>query len=104
MKMPLRGEVWLCDLGLAAKIRPVVVVSAPFGDLDYALFHIIPHTTTVRHSQFEVVITVPFLQPGAFNIQGSQSVPRAWLVRQLGTLNTNQIGQIEASLRHWLQL
>ena len=104
MKLPLRGEVWLCDLGLAAKVRPVVIVSVPFGDQDYVLFHAVPHTTTVRHSQFEAAIATPFLKPGVFNIQGSQSVPRAWLVRHLGTLTATQIGQLEDSLRRWLQL
>ncbi len=27
MNLPERGEVWLADLGLAAKVRPVLVVS-----------------------------------------------------------------------------
>jgi mRNA interferase MazF len=104
MKMPLRGEVWLCDLGLAAKIRPVVIVSVPFGDQDYALFHVVPHTTSVRHSQFEAAVAAPFLQPGVFNIRGSQSVPRGWLVRLLGALTIADIGEVEASLRRWLRL
>ncbi|MGA2245177.1 MAG: type II toxin-antitoxin system PemK/MazF family toxin [Verrucomicrobiota bacterium] len=104
MKMPLRGEVWLCDLGMAAKMRPVVIVSVPFGDQDYALFHVVPHTTAIRHSQFEAAIAAPFLQPGVFNIQGSQSVPRGWLIRQLGTLTASQASEVENSLRRWLQL
>ena len=29
MKSPERGEVWLVDLGLAAKVRPAVVLSVP---------------------------------------------------------------------------
>lgn len=32
-----RGEVWLVDLGMAAKVRPCVVVSVPFADEDRAL-------------------------------------------------------------------
>jgi len=104
MNMPLRGEVWLCDLGMVAKIRPVVIVSVPFVDQDYALFHIAPHTTAIRHSQFEVAMDVSFLQHGVFNIQGSQSVPRSWLIRQLGTLNASQLDEIESSFRRWLQL
>jgi mRNA interferase MazF len=34
---PERGEVWLADLGLAAKVRPVLVISVAYADADYAL-------------------------------------------------------------------
>jgi mRNA interferase MazF len=104
MNLPSRGEIWLCDLGLVAKVRPVLILSVPFGDEDYALFHIVPHTTTVRNSQFEVAMSLSFLKSGVFNIQGSQSVPRSWLLRHLGTLTKNQLAQIESSFRLWLKL
>jgi hypothetical protein len=29
VKAPQRGEVWLVDLGMAAKVRPAVVISVP---------------------------------------------------------------------------
>ncbi len=41
---PERGEVWLADLGLAAKVRPVLVVSVPFTDRDFALIQVVPHS------------------------------------------------------------
>jgi mRNA interferase MazF len=104
MNLPSRGEIWLCDLGMVAKVRPALILSVPFGDQDYALFHIVPHTTAVRNSQFEAAIPLPFLESGVFNIQGSQSVPRSWLLRHLGTLTENQLAQIESSFRLWLQL
>ena len=31
---PTRGEVWLFDLGMAAKTRPVLVVSVAYGDTE----------------------------------------------------------------------
>lgn len=104
MNLPMRGEVWLCDLGLVAKTRPVLVLSVPFSDQDYALFHIVPHTTTVRGSQFEAAVRLPFLKEGVFNIQGSQSVPRNWLLRYMGTLNETQLALVAGSFRRWLQL
>jgi len=104
MNLPTRGEVWLCDLGMIAKTRPVLVLSVPFNEQDYALFHAVPHTTTPRGSQFEVALSLPFLKQGAFNIQGSQSVPRNWLLRHLGTLPETQMAQISGSFRRWLQL
>ena len=39
--LPARGEVWLFDLGIAAKIRPVLVVSVPYGDIDRALVTVV---------------------------------------------------------------
>jgi mRNA interferase MazF len=102
MGQPERGEVWLADLGLAAKIRPVLVVSVPYADADYALVCVIPRTTTPRGSQFEVNLQVSGLQPGAFNLQGMLAVPTAKILRQLATLDTNQMRQIEAALKKWL--
>ena len=104
MNFPLRGEVWLGDLGLAAKVRPVLVLSVPFDDRDYALFHVVPHTTSARGSQFEVAVPVPFLAAGVFNIQGSQSVLRHWLLRQLGTLTESHLAQVASSFQRWLKL
>jgi mRNA interferase MazF len=91
-------------MGMIAKARPVLVLNVPFGESDYALFHVVPHTTTVRNSQFEVNVDVPWLAEGVFNIQGSLSVPKSNLVRLLGILNAPQLMPIEKSFRRWLQL
>lgn len=50
--MPKRGEIWLADLGLSAKTRPVLVLSVPFSDSDYALITVVPCTTNIRSSDF----------------------------------------------------
>ncbi len=42
MKSARRGEVWLVDLGVAAKVRPAVVVSVPADDTDRALVTLVP--------------------------------------------------------------
>ena len=104
MSKTRRGEVWQTDLGLAAKVRPVLVVSVPFSDADYALVSVIPHTTAGRGTPFEVKLTVPWLQPGAFNIQGMLAVPEARFLRQLGTLDPSQLLQIETAVKRWLGL
>jgi mRNA-degrading endonuclease toxin of MazEF toxin-antitoxin module len=46
VKAPQRGEVWLVDLDMAAKVRPAVVMSIPAADVDRALVTIVPHTTS----------------------------------------------------------
>jgi hypothetical protein len=45
MSAPRRGEVWLVDLGMAAKVRPALVISVPAADTDRALVTLVPHTT-----------------------------------------------------------
>jgi mRNA interferase MazF len=52
--LPTRGEVWLFDLGMEGKVRPALVVSVPYRDEDRALVAIVPHTTSLRGSQFEM--------------------------------------------------
>jgi mRNA interferase MazF len=37
MRSPERGEVWLVDLGMAAKVRPALVIRVPATDVDRAL-------------------------------------------------------------------
>jgi mRNA interferase MazF len=58
MTVARRGEVWLVDLGMAAKVRPAVVVSVPADDTDRALVTIVPHTTSPRQSRFEANLVV----------------------------------------------
>ena len=60
----------MVDLGLAAKVRPCLVLSVPLEESDRSLVTLIPHTTTLRQSRFEVAVSVRFLRPGAFDVQG----------------------------------
>jgi mRNA interferase MazF len=99
-----RGEVWLVDLGLVAKVRPALVMSVPAGDEDRALVTLVPHTTSVRGSRFEVAVPVPFLREGAFDTQGLVTIPHAKLIRRLGKLHPIQLAQVEQGVRAWLGL
>ncbi len=104
MSIPKRGEVWLADLGFAAKTRPVLVISISYLDSDYALIEVIPHTTQRRTSQFEVSLELRFLEPGAFNVQGMLAVPTAKFLRRLGALSDQEMTAIEAGIKRWLGL
>ncbi len=99
---PRRGEVRLFDLGMAAKTRPVLVVSVDYGDSDRAIVTVVPHTTDLRQSPFEIPIKVPFLRPGAFLVQGVSTYPKAWAIRKLGTLQPGQIQTTTDQLAAWL--
>jgi mRNA interferase MazF len=47
-----RGEVWLGDLGMAAKAHPALVLSIPFLDNERAVCAIVPHTNTGQLAKF----------------------------------------------------
>lgn len=102
MKSPGRGEVWLVDLGLAAKVRPCLVLSVSIGDTDRALHTLVPHTTALRGSRFEVEIRVPFLKTGGFDAQGIVTVPTAKLIRRIGMLRQSQLSLVTDKVRRWL--
>lgn len=102
--MPSRGEVWLVDLGMAQKIRPALILNRAFRDTDRALISVIPHTTSLRGSDLEIAISVPFLQPGAFLVQNPITIPAAKAEKFLGRLSTPQLAQVEAGVRNWLGL
>ena len=91
MPNPVRGEVWLVDLGMAAKVRPCLVLSVPAEDRDRALVTLVPHTTSVRGSGYEVAVAARFLRPGAFDAQNPITVSVAKLLRKLGDLPTGDL-------------
>ena len=99
-----RGEVWLVDLGYAAKIRPCLVISIKVEDTDRALTTIVSHTTSVRGTSFEVSLNVRFLKSGVFDVQSIISVSHAKFVRKLGTLTNEQMQQVEEAIKFWLNL
>jgi len=102
MNSPNRGEVWLVDLGFAAKIRPCLVLSIPALDEDRALVTVVPHTTSPRGSRFEVEVKTNFLKKGAFDAQNLVTIPHAKLARKLGTLTDDQMLDIEDAVCDWL--
>lgn len=105
MTNPHRGDVWLVDLGLVAKIRPCLVLSVPaIGPNDRVLVTVVAHTTSARGSAFEVAVTARFLKPGVFDAQNLVSIPHAKLVRRLGVLTVDQMDAVTLAVRSWLGL
>ncbi|MBE9240401.1 type II toxin-antitoxin system PemK/MazF family toxin [Synechocystis salina] len=90
---PKPGDVWLVDLGIAAKTRPVVVVSRYDTNPPRALIIYVPLTTQYRHSQYEVSLPkLSFLKQDSFaNTQGLGSIPRTRLDRKLGELSSETL-------------
>lgn len=104
MKAPQRGEVWLVDLGLAAKVRPALVINVPANDEDRALVTLVPHTTSARGSRFEANVFLPFLRSGVFDAQNLVTIPHAKLIRSLGKLSPTQLAVVERAIALWLGL
>jgi mRNA interferase MazF len=99
-----RGEVWLVDLGMTAKVRPAVIFNTPFRNDERALFAIVPHTTALRGGRFEVAVNVLWLENGAFDAQGLRHIPGSVLVRRLGSLNQSQMETILRAIKIWLEI
>ncbi len=95
--MANRGEVWLVDLGLAAKTRSALILNKPFGEGDRALITVIPYTSSLRGSKFEISLPVPFLKPGAFLVQNPLTIPAVKAERFLGRLSPAQLALVEAA-------
>jgi mRNA interferase MazF len=103
---PRPGEIWLADLGLAAKTRPVVIVSREDPDPPRSLVLYVPLTTQQRGSPYEVPLPrLPFLdRESVANVQGLGSLPTVRLERKLGRLSAAIMEQLKDALVFALDL
>lgn len=103
---PKQGEVWLADLGLAAKTRPVVILSRNDPEAPRALVTYTPLTTQDRRSRYEIELgNLRFLKEmSVANVQGIGSIPMSRLQRRLGSLPTETLDRIKQAVRFTLDL
>jgi mRNA interferase MazF len=87
---------------MAGKVRPALVVSVPYGDQERALITIVPHTTSLRGSAYEIRVNASFLKPGAFLAQNVATYPNVRAIRKLGSLSSNQFDLVFSGLLRWL--
>ena len=95
------GEVWLADLGIAAKMRPVIIVSRDDPDRPRALVVYVPLTTSSRDSEYEVPLgRISFLRQTSWaNVQGIASLPEVRLERRLGMLQPGVLEKVKTAIR-----
>ena len=98
----MRGEIWMIDLGLAAKPRPAVILSVPFADDEKAVVTYVARTTQTRGGRFEVWHRAPQFLPGVFDAQNIGTVPTAKLMRRLGRLPDKELAAVEDAVLRWL--
>ena len=103
---PEPREIWLADLGLAAKVRPVVIVSRKEEDPPRDLAIYVPCTSQYRGSRYEVSLPI---QRGLdretwVNVQGIGAIPSPRLVRRIGKVSEESWQLLRDALRYALDL
>jgi mRNA interferase MazF len=95
MRDARQGEIWMVDMGMAAKVRPCLLLTNFPADDELALITVLPHTTSVRGNRWELSIPKPFLKEGTFHFQQIQSVSVARLMRKLGVMTNDEWHQVQ---------
>ena len=93
-----RGEVWQADLGIAAKVRPALLLTDEPADDEMDLITVVLHTTAFRGNPWELALNTPFLKTGAFHLQQVQTISTVRLERKLGVLTDDEMKQILSRL------
>ena len=97
-----RGEVWITDFGMAAKVRPALLLTGQPAANELDLVTVLLHTTALRGNPWELNIPKPFLKPGAFHLQQIQTVSTVKLERKLGALTADEMNQVQEALSNRL--
>jgi mRNA interferase MazF len=96
------GEVWTIDFGMAAKVRPALLLTDEPAADELDLVTVVPQTTALRGNRWEPNIPKPFLKPGAFHLQQVQTISTAKLERRLGALTNEERDGLRHALRNRL--
>jgi mRNA interferase MazF len=94
------GQVYLVDLGMAAKMRPMLVISRRDENAPRALSVCAPITTSNRGSKYEIPIGKPqFLDASSFvNVQGLQAIQHHEFRKFIGKLPEGRMREIREAL------
>ncbi len=93
------GEVWMVDLGMAAKVRPALLLTGEPAVDELDLVTVLLHTTSLRGNRWELNIPKPFLKSGAFHLQQVQTISTVKLERRLGVLTAEEMTRMRNALR-----
>lgn len=104
MRDAKKGDVWIVDMGMIAKVRPCLLLTDFPEDDELALITVVAHTTALRQNRWELSIAKPYLKPGAFHFQQIQSISVAKLERKLGTLKDAEWQRVQTMLMKRLSI
>ncbi|MEM6886242.1 MAG: type II toxin-antitoxin system PemK/MazF family toxin [Verrucomicrobiota bacterium] len=99
-----RGDICMADLGMIAKVRPVLILSVEYQDNERAVVTYVVRTTSTRDTQYEVPHEERGMKGGAFDAQGMVTIPDVKLERRISRVSTETMAEVETAVRHWLAL
>jgi mRNA interferase MazF len=94
----------MADLGIVAKVRPVLILSVEYQDNEREVVTYVIRTTSIRGTQYEVLHETRGMLAGAFDAQGIASIPDVKLERHLGVVNETTLTKVEEAVCTWLGL
>ncbi len=103
---PKAGEVWLADLGMIAKTRPVLILAYPTPEHARMLILVAPLTSQIRNLSGEIYIGKPRWLPkeSAVNIQALASISKPSLLRKMGVLAKDKLDEVKEEIKLLLDL
>jgi len=103
---PRPGEVYLVNLGMAAKVRPLVVITREDPDAPRAICVTVPLTTQNRGTKYEVEMPrVPWLKQQSFaNVQAMAAYEHHELLQRRGRFEPAALEKIKDAIRWALDL
>ena len=101
-----RGDVVIVDLGMAAKVRPCVVVSVNAPDSQRNMSVVVPMTTEIRGGECEVRFPKPawLRQESVVNALGIAGVDNAKIERRIAAFPADRLAELESILKRILGL
>jgi mRNA interferase MazF len=101
-----RGDVVTVDLGMAAKIRPCVVISVSKPDNQRNMSVVVPMTTEIRGGQCEIRFPKPawLRQESVVNVLGIAGVDNSKIERRISAFPADKMLEIESVLKRMLGL
>ena len=92
----------MIDFGMAAKVRPALLLTGEPAADELDLVTVVLHTTSLRGNRWELNVPNPFLKPGAFHLQQVQTISTVKLERRLGVLATEEMNRVRNALKNRL--
>jgi mRNA interferase MazF len=89
------GDIWIVDLGMAAKVPPCLVLTPQPLREDLDVFTVVAHSTAVRGNHWELSISKPYLdKDGVFDVQRIATVASVKLERKIGELSSAELNDV----------
>jgi len=100
-----RGDV-VVDLGMAAKVRPCVVVSINTPDRQRNMSVVVPMTTEIRGGECEISFPKPawLRQESVVNVLGIAGVDNSKIERRIAAFPADKMLALESVLKRLLGL